>query len=129
MRTCSGIKADGSRCRAFAMKGSDYCLNHDPNRVEEHRRRSSRGGKRGGRGRPRVELSYIRAQLQDLKDSVLDGSVERGDASVAGNLLNYMTRCIQIELAAREQEELVDRLEKLEQALEEHRKMSGRGVA
>jgi hypothetical protein len=96
------------------MRGSEYCLNHDPARAEENKRRYSKGGKRGGRGRPRVELASIRTQLQDLLDGVLDGSVDRGDASVAGQLLNYMIRSVQVELQAREQDELVERLEALE---------------
>jgi hypothetical protein len=52
MRTCSGIKANGERCRAQPMRDSEWCLNHHPDRAEENRRRSSRGGRRGGRGGP-----------------------------------------------------------------------------
>jgi hypothetical protein len=42
-----GIKADGGRCKAQAMRGSSWCLNHDPDKSEERRRRASKGGKRG----------------------------------------------------------------------------------
>jgi hypothetical protein len=117
MNTCSGIRRDGERCRAQAMRGSEWCLNHDPERAEENKRRGSKGGKRGGRGRPRVELGNIRTQLQDLVDGILDGSIDKGNGAVAGQLLNYMTRCIQVEMQAREQEELVERLEALEREM------------
>jgi len=87
MNTCSGIRRDGERCRAQAMRGSEWCLNHDPERAEENKRRGSKGGKRGGRGRPRVELGNIRTQLQDLVDGILDGSIDKGSGAVAGQLL------------------------------------------
>jgi hypothetical protein len=111
------------------MRGSEYCLNHDPDRAEENRRRGSKGGKRGGRGRPRVELGNIRTQLHDIADGVLDGSIDKGNGAVAGQLLNYMTRCIQVEMQAREQEELVERLEALEREMDaSHSQNGGRGA-
>jgi hypothetical protein len=129
MKTCSGIRNDGERCQAPAMKSSEYCNSHDPARAEENKRRYSKGGKRGGRGRPRVELRNIRAQLQDIADGVLDGSIDKGNGAVAGQLLNYMTRCIQIEMQAREQEELVERLEALESEMNiSHSHNGGRGA-
>jgi hypothetical protein len=69
-----------------------------------------------------VELSGIRNQLQELVDGVRSGDVDRSDASVAGQLLNYQTACLKVELAAREQEELVTRLEAVETAIEEQRR-------
>jgi len=100
------------------MRDSQWCLNHDPDRLTQNRRNSSKGGRRGGRGRPRTELQNIRTQLQALVDAVGDGTTQRADASVMGQLLNYMVKCIQVELTAREQEELVERLEALEEGLE-----------
>jgi hypothetical protein len=129
MRTCSGIKKDGGKCHAPAMNGSNFCLNHDPERRETQRQIATRAGKRGGRGRPRVELTNIRAQLQELKDGVLDGKVDRGDAAVAGNLLNYMTRVIQIELQAKDQEELEARLSRLEEQLDAQEQRPQRRIA
>jgi hypothetical protein len=118
MRVCSGIKANGERCRAQAMRYSEYCLNHDPNRAEENRRRSSKGGKRGGRGRPTVELKRLQERFEELAEQVLKGDIPRADGAVAGQLLNGARACIRDLLAAREQEEMVERLEALEEALE-----------
>jgi len=56
MSVCSGIRVDGGRCKAQAMRNSAFCLGHDPDQAEARRRRASKGGKRGGRGRPSVEL-------------------------------------------------------------------------
>ena len=118
MRTCSGIRTDGGRCQAQPMRNSEYCLNHDPSRAEENRRRSSKGGKRGGRGRPRVEVTNVKTQLQELADAVRDN---RADAAVVSQILNVLLRAITIEVQLREQEEFAQRLEALEAALA-HRK-------
>jgi len=99
------------------MRDSQYCLNHDPDRAEVNRRRSSKGGKRGGRGRPSAELSRLQRRFEELAEAVLEGEVERGVGAVAGQLLNGARACIRDSLEAREQEELVERLEALEEAL------------
>jgi hypothetical protein len=44
--------------------------------------------------------------------------VDRSDAAVAGQLLNYALRAISVGLKAREQEEIIPRLEELEVTLE-----------
>jgi hypothetical protein len=121
MALCSGIRADGGRCKAQAIRGSDYCFNHHPDYEEERRRRASRGGKRGGRGRPVSELARLQARFEDLANKVLSEEVERASAAVACQLLNGARACVRDALAAREQEELIDRLEALEGALEQKR--------
>ena len=117
MALCSGIKADGGRCRAQAMRGSDYCIGHDPDQADARRRRASKGGKRGGRGRPQAELADIKRRLLSFADDVLAGSIERGTAAVASQVLNVYLRAVSVELKAREQLELIERLETLEAAL------------
>jgi hypothetical protein len=118
MSVCSGIRADGSRCKAQAMRNSAFCIGHDPDQAEARRRRASKGGKRGGRGRPSVELARLQASFEGLAEKVLSGEIERGVGAVAGQLLNGARACVRDGLAAREQEELVSRLEALEGALE-----------
>ena len=118
MSVCSGIRVDGSRCKAQAMRNSAFCIGHDPDQAEARRRRASKGGKRGGRGRPSVELARLQARFEDLVEKVLSGEIERGVGAVAGQLLNGARACVRDALAAREQEELVARLEGLEEALE-----------
>jgi hypothetical protein len=118
MTLCAGIKADGGRCKAQATRGSTWCIGHDPDKAEARRRRASKGGKRGGRGRPSVELARLQERFEELVDEVLAGAVERGIGAVVGQLLNGARACVRDGLAAREQEELVARLEELERALE-----------
>ncbi len=120
MSSCSGVRADGGRCRAQAMRKSEWCVGHDPDKAEARHRRASKGGKRGGRGRPSSELNRLRERFEALADDVLTGRIERADGSVAGQLLSGARACVRDGLAAREQEELVARLEALEQGLEQH---------
>ncbi len=123
MALCSGIKADGGRCKAQAMRNSEWCIGHDPDQAEARRRRASKGGKRGGRGRrshTQAELAEVKSILRGLAGSVLKGATDRQDAAVVGQLLNTVIRAASIELKAREQAELIERLEALE-AIAEHR--------
>jgi hypothetical protein len=121
MARCSGIRADGGRCGAQAIRSSEFCVNHHPDYEDTRRRRNSKGGKRGGRGRPTSELARLAARFEGLADKVLSGEVERGIGAVAGQLLNGARACVRDGLTAREQEELIERLEALEGALEEKR--------
>jgi cell division septum initiation protein DivIVA len=101
------------------MRSSSFCIGHDPDQAEARRRRASKGGKRGGRGRPQAELANIKARLSDLADGVIEGRQDRQDAAVVGQLLNTVIRAVSVELKAKEQLELVERLEMLEEALEQ----------
>src|SRR5215208_4284401 len=114
MARCSGIRADGGRCRAQAIRSSEYCVNHHPDYEDARRRRNSKGGKRGGRGRPQVELSDIKSQLHDLVEDVLTGKQETGRAAVANQLINTRLRAIKLERKIRESDELEARIEALE---------------
>ena len=118
MAKCSGLTQAGTACKGIPIDGSDYCYVHHPDRIEERRRHGSKGGKRGGRGRPSVELARLQGRFEDLAAKVLAGEIERGVGAVVGQLLNGARACIRDGLAAREQEELVARLESLEEQLE-----------
>src|SRR5829696_4177776 len=114
MSSCSGIKADGGRCGAQAIRDSSWCFNHHPEYEEQRRRRASRGGRRGGRGRPVSELGRLQARFEELAEQVLEGKVEKSVGAVVGQLLNGARACMATRLKAVEQEELIERLEELE---------------
>jgi hypothetical protein len=118
MALCSGIKADGGRCKAQAIRGSAYCVGHDPDQAEARRRRASKGGKRGGRGRPVAELGNLRDENADIRRRLLEGELPPGVAAVAVQSINTDIRAVGAALKAREQEELIERLEALEEQLE-----------
>ena len=121
MAKCSGITRTGTACKGIPIEGSQWCYVHHPDHAEERRRHGSRGGKRGGRGRPSGELARLQRRFEELADRVLDGSVERGVGAVAGQLLNGARACVRDGLTAREQEELVERMEELEASLQARR--------
>src|ERR687886_75493 len=103
------------------MKGSQWCFNHHPDHSEERQRNASKGGKRGGRGRPArlgaEGLRDIKDLLKSLTDDVLSGDVERATAIAANQLLNTSLRAIELERKWKEIEQLESRLEALEGVL------------
>jgi hypothetical protein len=121
MNRCSAIKTDGSRCGGSAIAGSEWCWNHDPQYEETRKRNASKGGKRGGRGRPVAELSSLRDENAEIRERLLKGELKPGVASVAVQSLNLDVRAVDVSMKAKEQEELERRLEELEQALEHER--------
>src|SRR5215211_1335444 len=121
MSICSGIRADGGRCQAQAMRNSEWCINHHPDYEQERRRRASKGGKRGGRGRPITELTNLRDENAQIRRRLLDGELLPNIAAVAVQSINTDIRAVGATLKAREQEELTERLEAIEEALEQRK--------
>jgi hypothetical protein len=120
MAQCSAIKANGERCKGVAIEPSEWCYQHSPAHAQERRRNASKGGKRGGRGRPSPagELEEVKALLRDLTEDVLLGNRDKGIATVANLLLNTRLRAIELERKWKEIQDLEGRLEALEGVLE-----------
>jgi hypothetical protein len=118
MKRCPGTKRDNSPCTVMVEGPAQYCWWHDPANAEARKQAASRGGKRAGRGRPHIELQDIKKRLSKLADDVLRGDVEKSTGSVVSQILNVYLRALDVELKTREQLELIERLEALEQALE-----------
>ena len=118
MSLCSGIRADGGHCRAQAMRNSEWCINHDPDQAEARHRRASRGGKRGGRGRPASGMGEIEAIKADVLadiEAVRDGTLHPRRAAVVFQGHNARLRAVAEWRKTREQEEIIPRIELLEQ--------------
>src|ERR671938_2199403 len=113
MSVCAAIKANGNRCKARAMKGSQWCFNHHPDHSEERQRNASKGGKSGGRGRPRKTgaegLEDIKDLLADLTAGVLSGNVTREVAIAANQLLHTSLWALELERTWKALLELEDR--------------------
>ena len=124
MSRCIGTRADGEPCAAQAIADSQWCFNHHPDYEEARRRRASRGGKRGGRGRPSpatAELARLQARFEELAEGLVEKPGRAATAAVMGRLLNYARMCIATALQARQVEDLEQRLSALEGALEARR--------
>jgi hypothetical protein len=64
------------------------------------------------------ELASLKARLTALADEVLEGSVDRGNAAVVGQLLNTVIRAIGMEMRVREVEDLQRQVEELRELIE-----------
>ena len=121
MTKCSGITQAGTACKGTPREGSQWCYVHHPDHVEERRRHGSKGGKRGGRGRPVAELASLRDENADIRRRLLEGELPPNVAAVAVQSINTDIRAVGATLKAREQEELTERLQALEEALEQRK--------
>jgi len=81
----------------------------------------SKGGKRGGRGRPVTELAALREENADIRERLLGGKLQPGVAAVAVQSINTDIRAVSAALKAREQEELEQRLEEVEELLRQRK--------
>jgi hypothetical protein len=111
---CSGITREGTRCQRSADGPHGLCWAHDPRHADQRRRMASRAA----RSKPGRELSDIKGRLSDLADDVLEGRQDKGIGAVVSQILNVYLRAVSVELKVREQMELIERLERLEEALE-----------
>jgi hypothetical protein len=128
MAKCSGITQAGTACKGIPIDNSQWCYVHHPEHTEKRKRLGSKGGKRGGRGRPMAELHSIRGRIETLVEDVLEGRVDRGDAAVVGQLYNTLIRAVSVELKVKEVTELEERLEELEASLERQNRGRGYGT-
>ena len=118
---CSGITRSGTRCERSADGPNGLCWAHNPANAEKRRRLASKAGK----AKPGGELAGIKQRLSDLADDVLAGEVDKGDAAVAGQLLNTVIRAIGMEMRVREVETLAREVEELRDLVEAGRRSQG----
>lgn len=118
MAKCTAITRGGERCKGVAIDSSGLCYAHHPDHAGDRARAARKGGKRGGRGRPVTELGALRAENAEIRERLLEGVLPPAVAAVAIQSINTDIRAVSAALKAREQEELIERLESLEAALE-----------
>src|SRR5215208_7761725 len=118
MPRCSHTYTDSSQCRRIVSAEQEYCYSHDPARAGERRRNAARGGKAKAGG----ELRRVKARLQALADMVEEGRMDRADAAVISQIWGTYLRAVSVEMKAKEQLELIGRLESLEEGLEQNKR-------
>jgi hypothetical protein len=114
MAVCSGIKRDGSRCTATVEPPQEYCWWHNPANADKRRRAASKGGKGGG-GK---EIRDLKKRISLVIEAVLEGSQDRGRAAVAIQGFNALKGVLELERRVKEQEEILERIQALEQTQE-----------
>ena len=113
-RQCGFLKPNGDRCKGTVREGDTYCWAHDA-KYEEARKK---GQARGGKSKPNRELNDVKDRIRAMIDDVQSGAMDRADAAVCGQLYNTLIRAISVELKLKEVEEVIARMEALEQEIE-----------
>jgi hypothetical protein len=113
MPKCEATRADGTPCERLIDASAIYCYSHDADRAEQRRRNAAKAGR--GKG-PAGDLLEVKHQLRTIADDVLKGDLDRGSASVAAQVLGVYIRAVEQERRIREQDELLERLNLLEEA-------------
>ena len=114
MPRCSHTYGDSSQCRRIVSAEQQLCYSHDPARASERKRNAARGGRAKASG----ELGRVKARLHTLADMVEEGQMDRADAAVISQIWGTYLRAVSVELKAREQLEITERLEMLEGSLQ-----------
>ncbi len=121
-RQCPALKRDGNQCSGSVPEGKYHCWFHDPANSGKRKRAASRGGK-GNRAGVSRDLHKL---LEDLTERVVSGDLEPYPASVAGQLVGVRLRLLEYERRVKEQDELVGRLEELEEQITAEKNSEGR---
>jgi hypothetical protein len=124
MTRCIGVKPDGGLCQGIAARDSDYCPAHDPARKEARKRSASKAARAK---KPAREVADVKLEVADLIRQVRSGEMERADAIACGQLYNVVLRAVSVGLQVREQEELQERIERLEGLLEDRNRSEASG--
>ena len=118
MAECAAITRNGQPCRGLVRAGNDYCPAHDPARQEARRRAASKAG----RSRPGRELTEVKRDIRHVGDGVRDGSIESRVGAVVFQGYNTLLKTLDVERRWYETDQLEERLEELEAALERSNK-------
>jgi len=112
---CRQVKADGTRCRARKVHGSDYCFFHDPAKAAERASARQAGGRKGKAPflPPDTPLRSVRTAgevIELLAETIHQVRTGQLDPRV-GNCIAYLSGIV---LKATEQGEMEQRLAALE---------------
>jgi hypothetical protein len=121
---CHATKRDGSPCTLPSNGPEGLCWAHDPKNAAKRRR----GQSKGGRNKPSRELGNIKERLSNLAEDVLAGEVDKGVGAVVSQILNVYLRAVSVELDVQERQDLLTRMEALEEALQARDERGGYGA-
>jgi hypothetical protein len=111
MPRCAGNKADNTPCERIVSASQTYCFAHDPAKADARKRNASKAA----RSKPSRELAAVKDRLRTLADEVLEGEVDQEAAAVASRILGVYLRAVEQERKIREQDEILVRIEALEE--------------
>lgn len=115
-RRCKADTKSGTRCRATAVEGSDYCFAHEPTLAAKRAEWRRAGGRQSGRRAALQEAATIRTpeEVRDLLArtvvAVQEGTMDARTANTIRSLSNALLKAIK-------DTDLAQRLEALERAV------------
>ncbi len=119
-------KCGKTGCKAYPLKGGNYCFAHDPDRQQIRRAEQSRGGKASTAPKtldsekfPLQSIPQVKDMLERVTNAVLNGEIDINRARVAGYLASLIMGCLK-------DYDLEKRMEELEKKLEEIGSRKGR---
>ena len=121
VRRCQAKTKAGKRCRAPAIRDSDYCFAHEPSLAQDRRRWRREGGRRSGKSAVLAEAATVQTpeEVRDLLGRTVE-AVQRGDVDAkTANAVGYLCNLL---LKAIKETDLARRIDDLERIVEETRR-------
>lgn len=116
---CAGTTKSGNPCKRAPLPDEDYCLMHHPDKSEERRALSVRGGKTTGALLARSplfsEIERVKERLWELVEKLEAGQINSGVAATENQLLNTVLRSLDYQRTVHRQEVLEERLDEIEE--------------
>ena len=115
MPRCAGKKGDGTPCERIVGSSQEYCYAHDPSYAEDRKRAASKAAK--SPAQEPLQLGDQGDHRDGSRTSTLPCWRACGAApaaAVANQIANAQLRAIELERRVREQDELEERLDELE---------------
>jgi len=115
---CKFVKSTGEQCQANAIKNSDYCFMHDPNKIQERTLAVKKGGLAPKKFLLNNQDEVTLETAQDAKrflamviNGVWQGKIP---ATPVANTLGFLIRCF---LDAHEKADIETRLDEIEERI------------
>ena len=126
MAKCAATKRNGEPCSLSALGSSKHCWAHDPVNAEARKRVAATGGRRKAaknRSDRSVyeELIALAEQQRELAELIQEGDIISKVGQVVSNVLNNAAVAYRASISAREQEELVDQVNQIQEMFKAQR--------
>ena len=121
MATCAAIKSDGTRCQAQAMNNDDKCYTHSPATAEARARTNRRGGKTGGRGRPKVRVDEVYKLADEQIEGLKNRTTDPRKSAIMVQWANCKLKAIETERRVIDQAELEQKVAEFERLYRQRR--------
>jgi hypothetical protein len=121
MGKCTAITRGGDRCKGVATDERGFCYMHHPDFANDRARAAKKGGKRGGRGRPSMEIQDVKSEVRRIIKALEDGTIDTKVGNAIFQGWSLMVRTLETERSIKETDELSAMVEQLWEEREHQR--------